>query len=131
MNVLTGTLIVERLGRPEEVAKLMCFLASEDAAFITGAIYLVDDGALAWRGTASKGRSVRGRPRARPPRSCRPQTRTTRTRSSRRCNDTLRSSLTSRCWLAGGCGRPVDRRPPRCRLLGGHEASGFRPSPGA
>jgi NAD(P)-dependent dehydrogenase (short-subunit alcohol dehydrogenase family) len=51
MNFLTGTLLVERLGRPGEVAKLMCFLASEDASFITGAVYLIDGGALAWRGT--------------------------------------------------------------------------------
>lgn len=45
--------LVDRLGRPEEVAKLACFLASDDAAFITGASYLVDGGALAWRGLRS------------------------------------------------------------------------------
>jgi len=54
MDVLTGPLFVDRLGRPEEAAELMCFLASEDAAFITGAVYLVDGGALAWRGEASE-----------------------------------------------------------------------------
>jgi hypothetical protein len=32
------------------VAKLACFLASDDAAFITGASYVIDGGALAWRG---------------------------------------------------------------------------------
>ena len=42
--------LVARLGRPEEVAKLACFLASDDAAFITGAAYVIDGGALAWRG---------------------------------------------------------------------------------
>ncbi|MDC9613637.1 SDR family oxidoreductase [Xenorhabdus khoisanae] len=35
---------VGRLGRPEEVAALLSFLASESAAFITGANYLVDGG---------------------------------------------------------------------------------------
>jgi NAD(P)-dependent dehydrogenase (short-subunit alcohol dehydrogenase family) len=45
--------LVDRLGRPEEVAKLACFLASDDAAFITGAAYVIDGGALAWRGVRS------------------------------------------------------------------------------
>ena len=49
-RALTAPQLVERLGRPEEVAKLACFLASDDAAFITGASYLIDGGALAWRG---------------------------------------------------------------------------------
>jgi NAD(P)-dependent dehydrogenase (short-subunit alcohol dehydrogenase family) len=47
---LTAPQLVNRLGRPEEVAKLACFLASDDAAFITGASYVIDGGALAWRG---------------------------------------------------------------------------------
>jgi NAD(P)-dependent dehydrogenase (short-subunit alcohol dehydrogenase family) len=42
--------LIARHGQPEEVAKLVCFLASDDAAFITGAAYLIDGGALAWRG---------------------------------------------------------------------------------
>ena len=45
--------LVPRLGRPEEVAKLACFLASDDAAFITGAAYVIDGGTLAWRGVRS------------------------------------------------------------------------------
>ncbi|MGW2521882.1 SDR family NAD(P)-dependent oxidoreductase [Streptomyces sp. NPDC001617] len=47
---LTAPQLVERLGRPEEVAKLACFLASDDAAFITGSSYVIDGGALAWLG---------------------------------------------------------------------------------
>jgi NAD(P)-dependent dehydrogenase (short-subunit alcohol dehydrogenase family) len=50
-HVLTASHLIQRLGTPEEVAKLVCFLASDDASFITGAVYLIDGGALAWRGT--------------------------------------------------------------------------------
>jgi NAD(P)-dependent dehydrogenase (short-subunit alcohol dehydrogenase family) len=43
--------LVPRLGAPDEVAKLVCYLASDDAAFITGAVYTIDGGALAWSGS--------------------------------------------------------------------------------
>jgi len=50
MSVLTGAHLIRRLGKPEEIAKLACFLASEDSSFITGASYVIDGGTLAWRG---------------------------------------------------------------------------------
>jgi NAD(P)-dependent dehydrogenase (short-subunit alcohol dehydrogenase family) len=50
---LLGPQLIDRLGTPEEVARLACFLASDDAGFITGAAYVIDGGALAWRGVRS------------------------------------------------------------------------------
>ncbi len=33
-----------RAGKPEEVAKLIAYLASEDASFVTGSCYNIDGG---------------------------------------------------------------------------------------
>ena len=38
-----------RYGTPEEVAKLMLFLASDESSFCTGGVYMVDGGVSAGR----------------------------------------------------------------------------------
>jgi NAD(P)-dependent dehydrogenase (short-subunit alcohol dehydrogenase family) len=35
---------ISRLGRPEEVADIICFLLSDDSSFVTGSTYTVDGG---------------------------------------------------------------------------------------
>jgi NAD(P)-dependent dehydrogenase (short-subunit alcohol dehydrogenase family) len=45
MKALASTVVMGRLGRPEEIAKAVTFFASGDASFITGAELFVDGGA--------------------------------------------------------------------------------------
>ena len=45
MKALASTVVMGRLGRPEELAKAVTFLASDDASFITGVELFVDGGA--------------------------------------------------------------------------------------
>lgn len=44
MKALASTVVMGRLGRPEEIAKAALFLTSDDASFITGAELFVDGG---------------------------------------------------------------------------------------
>jgi NAD(P)-dependent dehydrogenase (short-subunit alcohol dehydrogenase family) len=44
---MVATQLIDRRGDPLEVARLVCFLASDDAGFITGAAVPIDGGALA------------------------------------------------------------------------------------
>jgi NAD(P)-dependent dehydrogenase (short-subunit alcohol dehydrogenase family) len=41
---IAGLHAMKRLGKPEEVASLVCFLASDEASFITGSYHVVDGG---------------------------------------------------------------------------------------
>ncbi len=47
---VVGTHLFKRLGRPEEVANLVVFLASDDSSMMTGSCVVIDLGTLAWRG---------------------------------------------------------------------------------
>ncbi|PLW81562.1 short-chain dehydrogenase [Kineobactrum sediminis] len=51
LNTMTLTHLIPRMGKPQDVAELVCFLASPAASFINGAVWLIDGGSLAWRGT--------------------------------------------------------------------------------
>ena len=46
-EAFASKLPLRRLGRPEDVAALFAFLASDDAAFITGQCFVIDGGELA------------------------------------------------------------------------------------
>ena len=46
-NMMEANIPLGRYGTPEDVAKLMLFLASDDSNFITGSVYTVDGGSTA------------------------------------------------------------------------------------
>jgi NAD(P)-dependent dehydrogenase (short-subunit alcohol dehydrogenase family) len=50
---LMGTHLFQRLGRPEEVANLVLFLASDESSMMTGSCVVIDLGTLAWRGMSA------------------------------------------------------------------------------
>ena len=41
---ITNLHALKRVGRPEEIARSMLYLASDDSAFVTGAVHLIDGG---------------------------------------------------------------------------------------
>jgi NAD(P)-dependent dehydrogenase (short-subunit alcohol dehydrogenase family) len=45
---LTGRQMLPRYAQPEEIAEVICFLASDAASFMTGAMVAVDGGHTAW-----------------------------------------------------------------------------------
>ncbi len=46
-GVMASNIPLGRYGEPEDVAKLMLFLASDDSSFITGSVYAIDGGSTA------------------------------------------------------------------------------------
>jgi NAD(P)-dependent dehydrogenase (short-subunit alcohol dehydrogenase family) len=51
LNTMTQTHLIPRMGQPGDVAELVCFLASPESRFVNGAVWTIDGGSLAWRGT--------------------------------------------------------------------------------
>jgi NAD(P)-dependent dehydrogenase (short-subunit alcohol dehydrogenase family) len=51
LGTMTMTHLVPRMGQPVDVAELVCFLASPESSFVNGAVWTIDGGSLAWRGT--------------------------------------------------------------------------------
>ncbi len=45
-----GTHLIPRRGTVQEIAQVVCFLASDAASFLTGINVPVDGGTMAWRG---------------------------------------------------------------------------------
>lgn len=46
-EMIRNQIPLQRYGMPDDVAKLMLFLASDDSAFLTGSVYMVDGGSAA------------------------------------------------------------------------------------
>jgi NAD(P)-dependent dehydrogenase (short-subunit alcohol dehydrogenase family) len=49
-QTLVASHLIPRMAEPVEIARLVCFLASDESSFMTGAAVTIDGGATAWRG---------------------------------------------------------------------------------
>ena len=50
-RALVNTQTVPRMGEPEEIAELVCYLAGDKSKFVNGVLWPIDGGMLAWRHT--------------------------------------------------------------------------------
>jgi NAD(P)-dependent dehydrogenase (short-subunit alcohol dehydrogenase family) len=50
-SALVGSHLIPRLGEPSDIARLVCFLASDESSWMTGSAVTIDGGSMAWRGT--------------------------------------------------------------------------------
>jgi 3alpha(or 20beta)-hydroxysteroid dehydrogenase len=57
---LYAHLPIPRIGEPEEVTRLVLFLASDDASYCTGAEFVVDGGMVTGRVESSEKKPVAG-----------------------------------------------------------------------
>jgi glucose 1-dehydrogenase len=51
MKILLGEIPLGRMGKPEDVAGLAVYLASDEASYVTGSTYFIDGGMLRQAGS--------------------------------------------------------------------------------
>ena len=111
-------LLVKRLGTPEDVAELVVFLASDDAAYMTGAELVIDGGMLAvyeeWPGS-TRARQAALRTAARSRRACAAAPARARAGGGRGGSRSRRSPRARRRRATRPSGRAARRAPPRPR----------------